>query len=234
LIPKKIYQTNKLPQPDFAVENIKNLNSEYGYQFFNDDDCVQFIQNFFGSDVLDVYFNMRTLQHRADLFRYCLLYTYGGVYVDIDIQMLSPIDDIIDLSENSKLISVKDVSKGHGIYQGFLVSEPKNEIFLPLIEDMLKNPNPQDYAYHIEFFGKQLLKKSKLNEFILNEKVQMDDGDNYFLFKEIKNGKSEYVIVDKNNQLIFCGNNHRYPYEGYTKCCSSNFFSKKFSKNYFK
>lgn len=234
MIPKKIYQTNKLPQPDFAVNNIKNLNLEYEYQFFSDDDCVQFIQNFFGNDILNVYFNIRTLQHRADLFRYCLLYTYGGVYMDIDIQLLFPIDDIINLSENSKLISAKHDTKGNEIYQGFLISEPKNEIFLPLIEDILKNPNPQYYDYNIEFFGKQLLKKSKLNELILNEKVQMGDGDNYFLFKEIKNGKSECVIVDKNNQLIFCGNAHRYPYEGYIKCCPSNFFSKKFSKNYSK
>jgi len=234
LIPKKIYQTNKLPQPDFAVENIKNLNLEYEYQFFNDDDCVQFIQNFFGNDVLNVYHNIRTLQHRADLFRYCLLYEYGGVYVDIDIQLLFPIDDIIELSENSKLISVKSLIKENGIYQGFLISEPKNEIFLTLIEDMLKTPNPQDYLYHIKFFAEQLLKKSKLNELILNEKVQMDDGDNYFLFKEITNAQSKYEIVDKNNQLIFCGNSHGYPYEGYTKCCQSNFVSKKFSKNYFK
>ena len=62
----------------------------------------------------------------------------------------------------------------------------------------------------------------------------MDDGDNYFLFKEITNAQSKYEIVDKNNQLIFCGNSHGYPYEGYTKCCQSNFVSKKFSKNYFK
>ena len=137
MIPKKIYQTNKLPQPDFAVENIKNLNLEYEYQFFNDDDCVQFIQNFFGNDVLNVYHNIRTLQHRADLFRYCLLYEYGGVYVDIDIQLLSPIDDIIELSENSKLISVKSLIKENGIYQGFLISEPKNEIFFILIYENL-------------------------------------------------------------------------------------------------
>lgn len=219
MIPKKIYQTNKIPQPDFAIENIKIINSEYEYQFFDDNDCVQLIQNFFGNEVLNVYFKMEKLQHKADLFRYCLLHTYGGVYIDVDIQLLLPVDEILDLSENSKLITVKSAHQGTGLYQGFLISEPKNKIFLTLIEDMLKNPNPEDYGYHIKFFGAQLLKESKLNEFILNEKIQMEDNGNYFLFKEIEYSYEKYATSDKNNRFILCGNHHGYPQQGYTKCC---------------
>jgi hypothetical protein len=219
MIPKKIYQTYRTPQPDFAIENIKTINPEYEYQFFNDSDCIELIKNFFGDEVLNAYLSMSKLQHRADLFRYCLLYTYGGVYIDIDIQLILPIDEIINLSENSKLITVKSAHQGTGLYQGFLISEPKNKIFLTLIEDMLKNPNPDDYGYHIKFFGAHLLKESNLNEFVLNSKVKLDDNNDYFLFKEIQYTYEKYGTVDKNNRFILCGNHHGYPFEGYTKCC---------------
>ena len=107
----------------------------------------------FEKNVIDCYNEIKRPQHRADLFRYCLLYINGGVYIDIDIQMMLSIDEIINKTNNSDLITVKSENPGTGLYQGLLMTKPNNEIFKVLINDMLVNPNPEDYGYHIKFFG---------------------------------------------------------------------------------
>jgi mannosyltransferase OCH1-like enzyme len=44
MIPKKIYQTYRENLPEFAIDNIKNMNQDYEYEFFNDNDCIKFIE----------------------------------------------------------------------------------------------------------------------------------------------------------------------------------------------
>ncbi len=52
----------------------------------------------YGEDVLQ-YYNMINPAYgaaRADLFRYLMLYRFGGIYIDIKSTFLAPIDDAID------------------------------------------------------------------------------------------------------------------------------------------
>ena len=220
MIPKKIYQTYRENIPEFAVSHIKNMNHDYEYEFFNDNDCIKFIENNFDKNVYECYNEIKRPQHKADLFRYCLLYINGGVYIDIDIQMMSPIDEIINKTNNSDLITVKSENEGTGLYQGFIITKPKNEIFKILINDMLINPNPEDYGYHIKFFGQKLLDLSNLKNFTLYDKVNISDLNiSYYLFNEIQYIQGKWGAVDSENKLILCGNYHNYPFENYYKCC---------------
>ena len=57
------------------------------HYLFNDDECRAFIAREYPSDVLDAYDNLIPTAFKADLWRYCVLYMYGGVYLDIKLQV---------------------------------------------------------------------------------------------------------------------------------------------------
>jgi len=56
------------------------------HYLFNDDECRAFIAREYPSDVLDAYDNLIPTAFKADLWRYCVLYMYGGAYLDIKLQ----------------------------------------------------------------------------------------------------------------------------------------------------
>ena len=94
-IPKVIYLTHKEKIPQFVIDNWKNLNPDYQIKFYNDEDCRNFIKNNYPQKFLD-YFDMLSQNKGAgpikgDFWRCLILYKYGGVYADSDIELLKPI-----------------------------------------------------------------------------------------------------------------------------------------------
>lgn len=87
IIPLHIYQTwgtKRLPtKMHECVEKIKTANPEFEHHLFDDAECREFIQNNFESDVVYAYDNLIPGAFKADLWRYCILYKKGGIYLDI-------------------------------------------------------------------------------------------------------------------------------------------------------
>ena len=76
-LPPKMYEcvSNNLRLNRVGVDCIHYL--------FNDADCRAFIAREFPDDVLYAYDRLIPTAFKADLWRYCVLYKYGGVYLDI-------------------------------------------------------------------------------------------------------------------------------------------------------
>ena len=53
------------------------------HYLFCDADCREFIRNEYPPDVLMAYDRLIPTAFKADLWRYCVLYIYGGVYLDV-------------------------------------------------------------------------------------------------------------------------------------------------------
>lgn len=53
------------------------------HYLFNDADCLEFIAREYPPDVLMAYQSLIPTAFKADLWRYCVLYKYGGVYLDV-------------------------------------------------------------------------------------------------------------------------------------------------------
>ena len=53
------------------------------YYLYNDADCRAFIRSAFPPDVLYAYDLLIPTAFKADLWRYCVLYKFGGVYLDV-------------------------------------------------------------------------------------------------------------------------------------------------------
>ena len=90
LVPLILYQTwhSKTLPPKMAacVEKLTKNNPEFEHRLFDDADCRAFIKDNYDADVLDAYDTLVPGAYKADLWRYCVLYKTGGVYLDIKFQ----------------------------------------------------------------------------------------------------------------------------------------------------
>jgi hypothetical protein len=177
-IPKKIYQTykSKSSVPQKVFDNINKYAPEYEYEFFSDEDCVAFIKKHFEPIVLTSYNSLQNTAHKADLFRYCLLYIHGGIYLDIKTVLLKPLKDIFKDTHVYSAISFHRDK----IYQGIIASRPKNNFFLGLIEYIVNANEITDYQMFTINFYTQIL--NNINSDI---KPGLNSGkQNFYLFQE--------------------------------------------------
>jgi mannosyltransferase OCH1-like enzyme len=90
-IPKNIFQTHKSMEyiegkKDIlrAVNSWRKYDGEFNYRFYNDKQAEDFIKDNFDNDTYTAYMKLPMAVMKADLWRYCIIYTYGGIYADTD------------------------------------------------------------------------------------------------------------------------------------------------------
>jgi lipopolysaccharide biosynthesis glycosyltransferase len=155
-ISKVLFQTYKTHLDTHVTDMIKDkLNSEWIYEFYNDEDVLQFfINNPIATlpDILTKYNAIKSGAHRADLFRYYYLYLKGGIFMDSDAMIYTDIDTIVN---NYNFVSVKSSRVPDALFQGILGASPKNEIIKrALYQAYTTDPTILDEQYHL--FCKQL------------------------------------------------------------------------------
>ena len=139
-IPKVIYQTyiDKSKIPPKVYKNIKDMAPFCVHKVFDDIDIINFLNTEFGSEYVNVFNSFKLGAHKADFFRYCILYLYGGVYIDIKTKLLVPLHTFVNFKDlkTPVITSVKSI-KHNSIYQGFIATSPKCPLFLELIDYMI-------------------------------------------------------------------------------------------------
>lgn len=135
MIPKHIYMTYKhsnIPHP--VIDQWKLLNPNYKIHFYKDQDCINFIHKHYGHNYVNYFNELKRGAYKADLWRLCVLYILGGVYVDIDLIPCVPIKTIIGNSTFCTCLSA--LGCGNSIFQAFIASTKKNPIIKKCIDDL--------------------------------------------------------------------------------------------------
>lgn len=200
-IPKVVISTyhDKKKIPKKVFDNIHKYASNYKYIIFDDDDIIRFLINHYPRNVLDTFKQLKGA-HKADLFRYCYLYKYGGIYLDIKTNLIKPLDSIFN-KNNINLYTVLSI-KTNSIYQGIIATTPNNTMFKELIEFMVTIKKPvTNYLVFTRDFYKKLQQYYTTN---LVKGLNKGPYGNVYLFNEK------------------CTNNTNHCYDGldrYHKCC---------------
>jgi mannosyltransferase OCH1-like enzyme len=84
---------NKIPK--YIYTNLKNLNPDYDIKFYGNKECYDFLLEYFSKNYANFFDNIPDGPIKADFWRVCILYIFGGVYLDIDVKLLKPLDFII-------------------------------------------------------------------------------------------------------------------------------------------
>lgn len=146
MIPKVIHQTWKNAEVPSEwmnyVNKVKTLNPEWTYRLWTDDTMIKFVEDEF-PDFLETYIAYPKNVMRADAFRYLIMYKLGGVYLDLDYEVLKSFDfkDYNVVLPYNRQIKIGDTFDGIG--NCFFASEPGHPFWYDVIQ-YLKNGEHQN------------------------------------------------------------------------------------------
>lgn len=230
-IPKIIHQTWKTKRLPTLFQKSqrswKSKNPNWEYRFYSDKDCLDFVKKHF-PQYLSLYQSLCSGVQRSDVFRYLVLYHYGGLYVDMDTTCLRPIDDWLNpLQEKNDTLDciigkdfLKDDPEGTGFgveieeyLQWCLISVPNHPLWIQVvekIEDRLQekpcHPNNEfDENYTLWLTGPQVV-TAAIKEFLQEPQFMTLT----FLNPGYLGNCSNHTIVDRKSCLQKAYLDHHY------------------------
>ena len=209
-IPKIIYQTyhrkNKIPQK--VYDNIKKYAEGYEHIIYSDEDCINFLNKHYNKQFSRLFRKIKRGPHKADFFRYCLLYISGGIYLDIKTELIKPVNEIFTTNDTYTVIDFSTTR----IYQGIIATRPLNPIFLKLIKKFFEYDKKNKInLVRYQVFIRDFYRKIKFECGGIKEGLNINTTDvnsNYFLFQERcnNNRKSCYNGLDRYGLCCFIFN----------------------------
>ena len=170
IIPNNFFQTYKSKTVDIEynkkIKEFRDKNPSFNYYFFDDIDCEKFMEKHWGHrKIYEIYKNSIYGASKADIWRYCVLFTYGGVYLDFDSsiqfqldEIPNDVDEIISFEKNllnsqisneytpdfnflskQDLIGLKLDHPNNIVIQWLLIYKKEHPILLNVINEIEKN-----------------------------------------------------------------------------------------------
>ena len=155
-IPSYIFQTWRSPSfTDCRPLKVMDMNPDYDYWFFEDDDQRYFMNEVMADEFdgkLKETYNLISDQNgaaKADLWRYAVLWKYGGVYLDFDCVCYVPFDDIIRSANASFIVSAAHSEEQQRVERYLKDHGDDNEAMLEwlAIEDPDHRLRPVQYQF---------------------------------------------------------------------------------------
>ena len=176
MIPKKIFQTfehgNFEPQFQYLVNDWKLENPDFEYHFFNANDRQVFIKHYFNDKVYDAYLRIKPGAFKSDLWRYCVLYVFGGFYTDIDSICLGPLNMFVNKETN--FVAGIDLNLGdleyHNVSNAFIGSVKGHPVLKNCIDRIVEMIDKKELPAEniMNFCGPGLL-GMEINKFLGRE-----------------------------------------------------------------
>ena len=189
LIEKNIFQTHKSisyinskPKLVKAIKSWVKHTKEFNYFFYNNQMCDEFIKNNFDEKIYQAYSMLPMNVMKADLWRYCVIYYYGGIYADADtICKINP-----NIFINNSLLTICPENETHLCQWTF--SAPKNSPILKTIIDLsveriLNTPIKGEHITHY-LTGPGLFTDGIEKYLIENNKPIFSNKKNYYKYPE--------------------------------------------------
>ena len=157
-MPRLIHQTWKHPHLRWplsaCVDSFRKWNPGWEQRLWTDAECEELIGERL-PEFLPTYLAYPKGILRADIFRVAVLYIHGGVYADLDMQCLRPLDDLIAFCARGEwevMLGRDHPSHERAHYQGrpmwlnaFMIAKPRAKFFR-LVLDALERQLISGYA----------------------------------------------------------------------------------------
>lgn len=202
-IPLHIYQTWRTkeelpPKMRECIDTLKSQNPEFVHHLFDDNDCREFIQDNFNKEIVNAYDSLVPGAYKADLWRYCILYKNGGVYIDIKFKCANNVK-LIDVVHQEQYVEDIPQNGERGIYNGIMISEKGDRRLLKAIYFIVNNVNEKYYGTTpLSPTGPGLLGKIFTNDEFDNTGMKMIADT-----KNIEINESHKIINKKDNNVMF-------------------------------
>ncbi|MBE1206653.1 glycosyltransferase family 32 protein [Aminobacter carboxidus] len=133
---------------DTFARNVESFRSTYPnaeYRRYGNDELVAFLAENYPEPVLRAYRALTPYAFKADLARYCLLHTYGGLYSDLSYLHLRP----IEIGSCSEMVVFRDIA-GHpswAVSNGVIYAEAGSPVLERAITRVVKHFNARFYGH---------------------------------------------------------------------------------------
>jgi mannosyltransferase OCH1-like enzyme len=180
------------------------LNPDYNIVWYNNCDREKFLKKFYIGDVYNAYKTLKPGAFKADLWRLCVLYKFGGVYVDMFSVPMMSIKNMIKgcLKETKNFISVLDSTKVNAIHNGFIICERNHPFLKQTIDDIVENVKKRYYGSSSLYCTGPILLARSINRVLKKNKNIHKKGWNnhgnlsYYLYKHC-HGPYQYIYKDE-------------------------------------
>lgn len=125
----------------YACKSWVDLNPTFNIIWYTDDDCNRWMKANMPTGINAAYDLLVPGAYKADLWRLCILYKYGGVYVDAFARPFLPIKKLI----HAPFVSVLDAG-GVGVHNGLIISQPRHPFLKQAIDDIISNVQTRYYG----------------------------------------------------------------------------------------
>ena len=199
-IPLNIFQTwhtkQNIPLSMYtAINNIRTTNPEFNHFLFDDNDCRNFIKTHFKPEVLNAFDSLIPGAYKADLWRYCVLFIAGGVYIDIKFKMTNKFK-LIHLIKNEHFVLDTDKK---GLYNAFMICRPGNDFLFKAINMIVQNVK-------LKFYGNSYLEPT--GPLLLAKVVSATDSRVDMRHLELKKMNYKKVIILNNIIILHSYDGH--------------------------
>ncbi len=172
-IPRKIFQTSEYPEVPIKMHNAmqtwRDKNPQYEYSYYNREERRNFIVKNFDSGILNCYDFLAPGSLKSDLFKYCILYVNGGIYVDPKIECLEFLDKIINIDD--EFIIPYNEGSSVGYWNGLIISTPKHDILKHFIDLIIRSIENKDHInlHSYDIYIDDILNKHKIKRYKFDE-----------------------------------------------------------------
>jgi hypothetical protein len=203
VVPRKLFQTwyskDLPPKMKENSDMIRKNNPELEYFLYDDKDCEEFIKTHFSDEVVKAYNTLLPGAYKADLWRYCVMYIQGGVYIDIKYQCVDGFK-FVDIMDREHFVLERPYywkPGTYGIYNALIVAKPGNPLLFECIQNIVRNTQINYYGYNPLYpTGPGLLGELYFGN--INDNVSMID--NFDIVFNMINGAD--VIIYKNQIIL--------------------------------
>ena len=145
-IPRVIFRTWKTKVvPDkwsSSTTSLQRYASEYTTFLYTDEENRELVKIYF-PEYLGLYDSFDRTIYRVDMVRYIWLYVNGGIYMDLDLELIKPLDSLF--SSDAELYLAKTPAGGYT--NAFMASAPGCQFWLKCLETIKwRWDNPCIYA----------------------------------------------------------------------------------------
>lgn len=160
-IPYLLHQTvaNPATVPAKVEQNLQQYARKFKRHLYSDQDCEMFLQQHF-PEYVSVIRQLRGA-HKADLFRYAVLYVHGGVYMDIKLELVQPLDAIVDMTRYAITTNLSGNPQPppdyhHTLFQSMIAAPPRQTLFLDLMAFMAAHVQQARQGQHYLLFTRDM------------------------------------------------------------------------------
>ena len=150
VIPRHIYQTwhtkDNLPEKmRECITTLQKQNPEFIHHLFDDDDCREFIKDNYSAELVNAYDSLIPGAYKADLWRYCILYKKGGVYMDIKYKCADDVK-LIDMVDKEYYVEDRPSGGTRGVYNAVMICKKGDPKLLKAINTIVFNVRQRYYG----------------------------------------------------------------------------------------